>query len=141
MRSSEAKNAIDKYAKMNTRTAGEYANPHRLIQMLMEGALDKIAAAKGFMERKEVADKGVYISWSISIIDGLRISLDHKNGGELAANLEAVYDYMQRRLVEANIHNNIEMLDEVAGLIRSIKEAWDTIPSKLDVEKFVQSGQ
>ena len=140
MRSSEAKSAIDKYAKMNTRTAGEYANPHRLIQMLMEGALEKIATAKGYMERKEIADKGVYISWAISIIDGLRISLDHKNGGELASNLEAVYDYMQRRLVEANIHNKVEMLDEVSGLIRSIKEAWDNIPTQIDVEPFKQTG-
>ncbi|MDH4275338.1 MAG: flagellar export chaperone FliS [Gammaproteobacteria bacterium] len=140
MRSSEAKSAIDKYAKMNTRTAGEYANPHRLIQMLMEGALEKIATAKGYMERKEIADKGVYISWAISIIDGLRISLDHKNGGELASNLEAVYDYMQRRLVEANIHNKVEMLDEVSGLIRSIKEAWDNIPTQIDVEQFKQTG-
>lgn len=84
--------------------------------------------AKGFMERGDVARKGGHISWAISIVDGLRASLDLENGGEIAQNLDDLYDYITRRLARANIENNPVFLDEVASLLRSIKTAWDEVP-------------
>ncbi len=127
MNPSNARNAIQQYGQLGPKLDANFVSAHRIIQMLMEGALDKLAIAKGHMERGEVAEKGSFISWAISIIEGLRASLDPKAGGELAANLEALYDYMQRRLVEANATNDVEMLDEVAGLLRNIKSGWDAI--------------
>ena len=94
----------------------------------MTGALEKIAIAKGYMERKEIAQKGGHISWAISIIDGLRASLNLEAGGEIAQNLDDLYDYMTRRLARANVENNTDLLDEVASLLRTIKGAWDEVP-------------
>ncbi len=126
-----SRDALEAYGKIGTHSQAAYASPHRLIQMLMEGALDKIAVARGHMERGEVAEKGNAISWAISIIEGLRVSLDPEAGGEIAANLEALYDYMERRLVEANAQNDLAILDEVTGLLGQIKDAWDQIPEEI----------
>lgn len=124
----DTRNALNQYAKVKTSAGLEDASPHRLIQMLMEGALEKISLAKGFMERKEIAEKGSHISWAISIIDGLRVSINKDAGGEIAENLDNLYDYMERRLVEANLKNDTSILDEVSGLLMEIKGAWDAIP-------------
>ncbi|MBK8162486.1 MAG: flagellar export chaperone FliS [Gammaproteobacteria bacterium] len=123
--------AMQQYRSLGMRTAIEDATPHRLIQMLMDGALDKIAAARGFMERGEIAQKGAHISWAISIIDGLRVSLDKSVGGEIAQNLEDLYNYMMVRLAEANLKNDAAYLNEVSGLLRQIKEGWDAIPQEI----------
>lgn len=119
------------YKQVGAQTSVESATPHRLIQMLLEGALEKINLARGYMQRGETAMKGTHISWAISIIDGLRMSLDKEAGGEIAANLDALYDYMGRRLVEANLHNDEAILNEVSGLLIEIKSAWDAIPEVL----------
>lgn len=122
---------VQQYNRVGVSSSVEAANPHRLIQMLMDGALEKISFAKGYMERGNIAEKGGHISWAISIIDGLRASLDLKAGGEIAQNLDDLYDYMTRRLARANVENNSDILDEVASLMRSVKTAWDELPQKL----------
>ncbi len=119
--------ALQQYHQVNTRSGVAYASPHRLIQMLMEGALERIAIAKGCIQRQDIAAKGQQIGKAVDIIGGLREGLNAQAGGELAANLDALYDYLQRRLLEANLHSDIMILDEVADLLRPIKEAWDTI--------------
>lgn len=129
--SSHLVGAVKQYKQVGAHSGVEAASPHRLIQMLLEGALEKINLAKGYMERNDVALKGSHISWAISIIDGLRMSLDKEAGGEIAENLDALYDYMGRRLAEANLDNNVAMLDEVADLILEIKSAWDAIPEEV----------
>jgi len=122
-----AQNALKKYGQMGAKLDATEVSSHRLIQMLMEGALDKIAIAKGHLERNEIKEKGSYISWAISIVEGLKASLDFEKGGEIAANLEALYDYMQRQLVLANLQNDAAILDEVSGLLKNIKTAWDEL--------------
>lgn len=124
---------VQQYNRVGVSSSVEAANPHRLIQMLMDGALEKISFAKGYMERGNIAEKGGHISWAISIIDGLRASLDLKTGGEIAQNLDDLYDYMTRRLARANVENNTDILDEVASLMRSVKSAWDELPKKLEM--------
>ncbi len=121
------RNALDQYSENAVRTGIESASPHRLIQMLLEGALDKIAAARGHMERGEIQPKGEQVGSAISIIEGLKSSLDKDRGGEIARNLEDLYIYMERRLIEANRDNDTSLLDEVSDLLRQIKEAWDAI--------------
>ena len=131
MNMSRLHGAVKQYSQVGVASGVEQASPHRLIQMLMEGAIEKVAKARGFMERKDIANKGSHISWAISIIDGLRASLDKTNGGDIADNLDDLYDYMNRRLMRANVENNMDILDEVISLLRSIKSAWDEVPTTM----------
>lgn len=121
---------LAKYRQANASEAN-YATPHRLVQMLMEGALDKIAIARGAIEHKNVQARHDHIYWAIAIIDGLKSGLDFEKGGEVAANLDSLYEYMRRRLTEANVVNNIELLDEVTSLLKEIKDAWDAMPEQI----------
>ena len=104
----------------------ESASPHRLIQLLLDGALQRIATAKGHVLRNESALKGEQIGKAISIVAGLRASLDTQ-AGEVSQNLDDLYDYIGRRLLAANINDDIAILDEVADLLHEIKSAWDVV--------------
>lgn len=127
----DPRSALKKYDQVRAHVQTEGASSHRLIQVLMEGAMEKIRVAKGLIERREIPEKVRHINWALSIIDGLRQSLDMEKGGEIANNLEALYDYMQRRLVVANVENNPLILDEVASLMLEIKSAWDAVPENI----------
>jgi len=122
-----AMSAMKQYQSVNTNAQLVDATPHRLIQMLMEGGLTRLAQAKGAMERNDVALKGTLIGKTIDIVGGLRQGLNLEAGGEVAANLDNLYIYMTTRLVEANRKNDPTILDEVAGLLREIKSGWDGI--------------
>lgn len=119
--------ALKQYQTVNTHAQVGDASPHRLIQMLMEGGLSRLAQAKGAMQHGQQAAKGELISKAIGIIGGLREGLNLEQGGELAANLDNLYEYMVSRLVEANIANDVQIIDEVAGLLRNVKSGWDAI--------------
>lgn len=120
--------AINAYANVGLGTDIMSADPHKLTSMLFEGALLAIARARHALARNEPATKGQFISKAIAIIgEGLHASLDKDVGGELARNLSALYDYMVKRLVHANIKNDDAALDEVARLFTELKDAWDSI--------------
>jgi flagellar secretion chaperone FliS len=104
------------------------ADPHRLIVMLMDGALERIATARGCMERNDIAGKAQLLNRAIQIFGELRGSLDLTKGAEIAANLDALYDYMCRRLLEASLKNDKKMLDEVTKLLRDLRDAWSQVP-------------
>jgi flagellar secretion chaperone FliS len=123
-------NKLKQYQKTQNQCGVAGANPHRLVQMLMEGVLEKIANAKGFMSRKDYANKGAQISWAIKIIGGLKESLNHEQGGEISTNLDALYDFMVFKLTEANVENAIEKLDEAALIMVDIKQGWDGIEAE-----------
>jgi flagellar protein FliS len=125
--------AMSQYKEVHVQASVMDATPHRLIQMLMEGALEKIALAKGNILRREIAQKGENIGKAITIVGGLQSSLNTEVGGELTERLSNLYDYMSRRLVMANIQSDEAILDEVADLILEIKAGWDAIPSLLNV--------
>jgi len=122
--------AMKQYRQNHVQGGVETASPHRLVQMLMEGALEKILAAKGFMAAKNIAAKGENISWAISIVDSLRSCLNVEVGGEFAQNLASLYDYMEQQLLQANIKNDPALLDEVGKLMIQIKSGWDAIPQE-----------
>jgi len=124
------KQALDGYGQNAVASELDYASPYRIIQMLMEGVLAKIAAAKGCLVRQDVAEKGRQIVWAIDIINGLRESLDMEKGGEISQNLDALYEYMLQKLLEANSKNDIALLDEVSRLMKEIKDGWDNIPAE-----------
>ncbi|MHC8335105.1 flagellar export chaperone FliS [Pseudomonas sp. LB3P25] len=119
--------ALRQYQKVGAQAQVSEASPHRLVQMLMEGGLDRIAQAKGAMERKDIPGKGVLISKAIGIIGGLREGLDLENKADEVGRLDNLYVYMMKRLAEANIKTDPTILDEVAGLLRTVKEGWDAI--------------
>jgi len=122
--------AMRQYQQVGVKAQVTEADPHRLIQMLMQGGLDRIAQAKGAMEREAFADKGVLIGKAINIIGGLRDALDQDVGGDLADNLDRLYEYMMMRLFEASRHNDVDKLNEVGKLLGEIKLAWDQIAPK-----------
>ncbi len=119
--------ALRQYQTVNIQAQLSDASPHRLIQMLMEGGLSRLAQARGAMQHGQVAAKGELISKAIGIIGGLREGLNLQSGGEIAANLDRLYEYMIARLVEANLSNDVALIDEVAGLLRNVKSGWDAI--------------
>lgn len=121
-------NNVSQYSQVNRVGGVTDADPHRLVLMLLEGALGKMATVKGLIMRGEIAKKGEVIGQAISIIGGLRSSLDLSKGGEIAANLDNLYEYIERQLIQANLKNNIEIVNEVVSLLREIKTAWDSIP-------------
>ena len=119
---------LNQYRQAGPIAEAAVADPHRLVQMLFEGALERIAVARGAMLQGQIETKGQKIGQAIAIVEHLRATLDRDNGGELANNLEALYEYMSRRLLEANMRNDPERLEEVARLLREIKAGWDAIP-------------
>ncbi|WP_026289548.1 flagellar export chaperone FliS [Thioalkalivibrio sp. AKL12] len=119
---------VNQYRQSGALAEAQVAEPYRLIQMLFEGALERIAVAKGAMQQGNVALKGEKIGKAIDIVEALRAVLDHKHSPELSGNLDALYEYMSRRLLEANVQNDPAALDEVSSLIREIKAGWDDIP-------------
>ncbi|WP_035054079.1 flagellar export chaperone FliS [Andreprevotia chitinilytica] len=122
------KKALSAYGKQSLEAAVESASPGRLIVLLYEGAIKATQLGKLHMQNGDIPAKGKAITNAIAIIDeGLRIALDKQQGGDLAENLDALYFYMTRRLFEANLHNQPELLDEVTGLLGQLKEAWEEI--------------
>lgn len=124
--------AASQYQQIDTQSEIAAATPHRLIQLMMERALAKIGMARGHMQRDDVREKGSNIGDAISIINGLQASLNHKADARMSANFDALYSYMMRRLLEANLRDDTEILDEVTGLLQELKEAWDAVADQVD---------
>ncbi|HQO29736.1 MAG TPA: flagellar export chaperone FliS [Accumulibacter sp.] len=123
-----ARQAISAYRKVGVDAAIEVADPHRLILLLFEGAQSAISRARLAMQQRRIAAKGEAISKAIDIINnGLKVSLDLEQGGELADRLYALYEYLVMRLLKANLHNDPQALDEVASLLEEIHSAWREI--------------
>jgi flagellar protein FliS len=123
-----SRQGINAYARVGLETGVIAASPHRLILMLFEGARVALTSALVHMRSGETVAKGESLSKAISIISsGLQASLDVNAGGELAQQLNALYDYMSRRLLLANLHNKPEYVEEVARLLGELSEAWEAI--------------
>ncbi|PQZ90895.1 MULTISPECIES: flagellar export chaperone FliS [Pseudomonas] len=121
--------ALRQYQKVNSHAQVSEASPHRLVQMLMEGGLDRMAQAKGALSRGDIGQKGLMLGKAIEIISGLRDGLEPEKAQDPASvqQLDALYDYMSNRLVEANRVNDADMIDEVARLLITVKSGWDAI--------------
>ncbi len=117
-------NGLSEYKSVGMRSEIESASPHRLIQMLLDGALAKISIAKGCIERGDVAGKCENIDWAISIVGGLQGSLDFEQGGSLALKLDSLYDYSARQLVVANAKSDVSLLNEVGAILGEVRAGW-----------------
>ena len=118
------------YRSTSVHSGVESSDPHRLVVMMMDGALERLATARGLMSHGPSADKAQLLHRAVAIIDELRNSLNVKAGGAIAANLDALYEYMGTRLVQANASNKPELLDEVSRLLNEIRAAWLQIPAQ-----------
>lgn len=122
-----AKSALSFYKQVNSQTGVVDADPHRLIQLLLDGALDRIAQAKGALIAGDSAAMGEALGKAIGILSGLQGSLDLERGGDIATNLNRLYDYMSIRLLDVHREKKPASLDEVVDLLGTIKSGWDAI--------------
>ena len=123
-----ARSGLNAYAQVAIEGDLENASPHQLILMLFDGAVKSVAKARMAMQAKDVAAKCEAISRAMAIIqEGLQLSLDVKAGGEIATNLNELYEYMCHRLLIANMKNELEALDEVGRLLVDLKATWAAI--------------
>jgi flagellar protein FliS len=132
---------INAYRKGNLKQDVASADPHRLTLMLLQGALDRIAYAKGAMERKDLVAKADFISKASAIIMHLRDTIDLEVGGEVADNMFALYNYMVERLSDAHVNNDLKLLDEVSSLLTPIRDAWVQIPEEAKQEAYEAQRQ
>ena len=103
------------------------ASPYQVVQLMLDAVLSRVAEATGHIERGEVAAKGEKIGKALGIIEALVLGLDREQGGDVAQNLERLYDYVSRTLLKANLENRGDLLKEVSSLLREIKLGWDGI--------------
>lgn len=127
------------YTPVSTRSASAYkrvavdtgvqsADPHQLVGMLYDGLLQNLHLARGAMARQDVAAKGGALIKAVRILEeGLKAGLNPAEGGELAQNLRALYDYCVKRLTEANLRNDDGAVAEVVALIEPLAQSWKDI--------------
>jgi len=106
------------------------ATPYQVVQLMLDALLSRIAEATGHLERGETAAKGEKIGKALGIIEALLLGLDKQRGGDIATNLERLYDYASRTLLKANLENRVDLLKEVSSLLREIKLGWDGIAAE-----------
>lgn len=104
------------------------ADPHRLVALLLSGACDRIRFAEVCMGHGDQARKGKAIGEVCAILGHLDGSLDHEAGGAIAGSLSSLYDYLQGRMIDANLNNDAAALQEALSLLGEIEAAWDAIP-------------
>lgn len=115
------------YTTNNLQAEMSVADPHRVIQLMMQGALERLAQAKGAISRRDMEAKSTSLSKAQALICGLQDSLDLSQG-KISEDLFALYEYMKQQLWTAGIDLDLAKIDEVANLIITIKSAWDQIP-------------
>jgi len=125
--SSGSQQAVRSYQTIGAHAQVAAADPYRLVQLLLAKLLERLAAARGHMERREIARKGEQVSKAIEVLSALDASINMEQGGEIAANLRGLYGYMSVRLARANADDDPAGIEEVAALVRNIKDGWDGI--------------
>lgn len=119
--------ALSAYQQISVHTQVEGASPHKLITMLLDGALERTQKAKVAMKSGDVATKGELIGRAIDIVGSLDAYLDLEQGAEIAENLSALYEYIVLKLFEANKNNDANLLDEVVTLLTEVRDGWKGI--------------
>jgi flagellar protein FliS len=118
---------LQHYRAMGAYTNLAEATPYQVVQLMLDTVLTRVAEATGHLERGEVAAKGEKIGKALGIIEALMLGLDKARGGDIAVNLERLYDYMSRTLLRAQLENRADLLKEVTSLLREIKLGWEGI--------------
>ena len=121
---------LEQYGQVKHDAQAEFATAHEKTLMLFDGAIDFIGVGLQAIARSDYELKGKMISKSIAVINGLKDCLDMSHG-ELPSNLHDLYEYMVERLFKANLTSDIEAIDEVQSLLKTIRESWSQIPSEV----------
>lgn len=116
--------ALKQYQNVDVRASVETASPHELITMLFDGALTAMAKAKGAIERDDINERTTHLNKANDIVLGLKDFLDHEKGEDIAANLDLLYDYVVRALLQANRDNDADKVQEAMDLILQVKSGW-----------------
>ena len=132
--------ALKSYGQVKVQTGVAYADNIQLVQMLFDGLCDSLAEAEGQIQRNEIAAKGKSLSRASRIVFGLQSSLDFERGGEISSNLSELYSYTTRRILHANLHNDIEVVREVRRLMGEIRDAWKQMPELLKNPNLQKTG-
>ena len=122
---------LSAYTQTNIESIVHEATPHKLIEMLFKGAKDALSQAVGAIERKDFEAKSKKISKAAEIILNLRTYLDKEKGGEVADNLNELYTYMAKVLIDANRTNDTEKLREVSALLDTVVDGWASMPEEV----------
>ena len=121
--------AMESYGSGNTATQASVANKVELIQMLFDGLIESLMSAQGHIEHGAIPEKGKSLARANRIVFGLQTALDFEKGGYLARNLDELYSYVTRRILHINLHNDLDALREIQGLMGEIRQAWLDVPS------------
>ena len=124
-----AQRAIQSYGDVKVGTGVATANNVQLIQMLFDGLLESLSTARGHIQHNNIQEKSKAIARASRIVLGLQGALDFEKGGDLANNLNELYSYVTRRLFHVNAQNDLVVLDEIYGLMKEIRDAWEGVPS------------
>ena len=116
------------------------ADPHRVIQLMMQGVLERLALAKGAIDRRDFEKKSDTISAALALLNALQDSLDLSHG-QVPQDMLALYLYMKDRLTDASTHMDVAALDEVTNLMTTIKSAWDQIPEAEKQKAYAQQSK
>lgn len=124
--------AASAYQRVGVETSVSGASPHQLVNLLLEALLRNVATARGALQRGDIAAKGESISKAVRIIDeGLKPALNLAQGGELAANLSALYGFCVEQLTKANLTNDATALADVARVIEPLADGWKQIGAQV----------
>jgi len=119
--------AFAAYKETNAATAIMDATPHQLTSLLLKAALDKLSVAMGAIERGDVALRTEAIRKVAAIVAELQGSLNKEKGGDLAQQLDALYEFSTTQLIEANLSKDIDKLKAVRNVLQEINEGWQQI--------------
>ncbi len=125
------KRGIASYGEVKVSTGVATSDNVQLIQMLFDGLMESLRAAEGQISRGAIEEKSRSLSRAGKIVLGLQSALDFEKGGDIAKSLDELYGYVTRRLLHVNLHNDVEALREISGLMGEIQSAWSSVPSLL----------
>ena len=132
--------AMESYAEGSRTSQAVVADKVELIQMLFDGLVDSLSEARGHIEHRAIEKKSQSLNRASRIVIGLKSALDFEKGGDLSNNLNELYDYVIRKIVHINIHNDIVALQEIQGLMVEIQQAWKSMPTLMPARAPVTSS-